>query len=134
MPLIKSRLLLLPFALLIAGGLLLPAYGPLISSAYEELISGHSHVILSGTPNHAHEYEASGAPVEGDVLAVPGSVADGAIAVVVAAGTAMLALRATHLPFPAGLRRMAIARTLALLRWIALSPTAPPPKHTLSLS
>lgn len=133
MPLITSRLFWLPFALLIAGGLLLPAYGPLINSSYAELLPEHNHVMLKGTPNHAHFYEPGGASNESDVLAVPRTSADGAIAVVVAAGAALLALQAL-LTAPTGLRRLASGRTLALLHGIALAPTAPPPRSALSFS
>ena len=133
MSLISARLFLLPFPLLIAGGLLLPAYGPLISASYAELLPEHSHVMLAGTPNHIHAYEAPGSSAASDVLAVPGAVADGASAIVVAAGAALLGLRA-HLPAPTGLRRLAPGRTLTLVRSVALIPAAPPPKPALSLS
>lgn len=133
MPLISSRLFWLPFALLIAGGLLLPAYGPLISSSYAEWLPEHNHVMLNGDPEHTHLFDAGEPSGAGDVLALPDATADGAIAVVVGAGAALLVLLAL-LPAPTGLRRLASGRTLALLHGIALAPTAPPPKLTLSLS
>jgi len=133
MPLISSRLFWLPFALLIAGGLLLPAYGPLISPSYAELLPEHNHVMLKGTPYHSHFYESGGSSDGSDVLAVPRTAADGAIAVVIAAGAALLALQVL-LTAPTGLRRLASGRTLALLHGIALAPTARPPKPSLSLS
>jgi hypothetical protein len=133
MSLVDTRWLWLSFALLIVGGLLLPAYGPLISSSYAELLPEHDHVMLAGTPSHSHAYEEPGSPGETDVLAVPGAIADGAIAVVVAAGAALLALRA-YLPSLVGLRRIVAAKTLALLGGIAVAPIAPPPKPLLSIS
>jgi hypothetical protein len=134
MPLNNSRLLWLPFAVLIAAGLLLPAYGPLISKSYAEMLPEHSHVLLADTPEHSHDYEAPGSPATGDVLSLPGVASDGLIAVVVVATGALILASRSLLPAVVGIRRLVISRTLALLRGIALTPAAPPPKPALLLS
>lgn len=112
---------------------MLPAYGPMISSSYAELLPEHDHVMLAGTPSHSHAYEQPGYSGASDVLAIPGSAGDGAIAVVVATAAALLSHWAL-LAAPTGLRRLAAKPGLELLRGLTLVPTAPPPKPALSIS
>ena len=131
--LITGRLVLSLFASLVVAGLLLPVYGPLISSSYAELLPEHDHVMLDGIPNHTHSSDGGEISSGADALSLPGIVADGAVAVVIATGGALLALWA-YLPAPPALRCFAARRTPALCGAVALRPSAPPPKAILSIT
>ena len=112
--------------------MLLPAYGPMLSPSFAELLPNHTHVHLSGHPSpHLHSYDllgASGATDgDGGMLALP-STGDGS-----AAGIAV----------PVTLAALLTAASAAALVLLTAPPAAPlrgrapraetPPPRTLSL-
>ena len=120
----RPRAIPLAAAVVLVYALLIPAYGPLVSPSYAELLPNHAHVHLDGDgAAHLHAYETPGGTSSGFV-ALPsvddGSSAPGAVATV--AFAALLALAS------APIFVLLSARPAARLDSVLIRTATPPPR------
>lgn len=132
--LLRGKALRLAAAVAVVYAVLVPAYGPMLSPSFAELLPNHTHVHLNGyAAHHLHSYDHIGAPGgtdagSGGTLALP-STGDGSAAGIAVPVTFAALLTAAS----AAALVLLTAPPAARLRGLATRAETPPPRP-LSLS